>query len=264
MNKNFEQKLRELFKKEGFYIALFFCLCIVVTVGTVSYKMLSKNHVNNAQDNLNNEVTLNIDEQKNKSMATTEMPNAERVKNKVQSNNVKSNNVKSNNNNEKKNETKKEDNSKQSSTSVSTTTVAKFINPVDGIESRSYTYPKPVQVDENTFRTIRGVNVDAKIGTEVKAAAEGIVSVVGNSGVEEGVVVEIKHTNGLNTRYGNLDSNVSVKQGQKVNAGQVIGKVGTTAKVFDEKTFGQFLNLQVIDANKNQVNPEKYFQLNSK
>lgn len=252
MNKNFKQKLRDLFKKEGVYIALFLCLCIVVTVGTISYKMLSKNHVDDSQKNLNNQVTLNIDEEKNKDMATTEIPNAERVENKVQPNN------------DKESEPKKEENSKQSSTSVSTTAVVKFINPVDGIESRTYTYPKPVQIEENTFRTIRGVNIDAKIGTDVKAAAEGVVSTASNSGVEEGIVVEIKHANGLKTRYSNLDPNVSVKEGQKVTAGQVIGKVGNTAKVFDEETFGQFLNLQVIDANGNQVNPEKYFELKTK
>ena len=40
--------------------------------------------------------------------------------------------------------------------------------------------------------------------------------------------------------------------------------MGNTAKVFDEETFGQFLNLQVIDANGNQVNPEKYFELKTK
>ena len=138
------------------------------------------------------------------------------------------------------------------------------MNPVEGIESRTYTYPKPVQVEENLFRTIKGINIESKIGTEVKAGAEGIVSKVENCGVEEGVIVEIKHANGLRTRYGNLDEKVLVNQGQKVNAGTVIGKIGSTAKVFDQKTFGQFLNLQVIDSNGNQVNPENYFPLNNK
>lgn len=248
MNKNFKQRLRDLLKKEGFYIALFLCLCIIATVGTISYKMLSKNNIDNAQDNLNNEVTLNIDKE-NKDIASTEIPNAERVENIVEPSI------------NKESEPKQEENSDKSSTSVATTAVVKFINPVEGVESRTYTYPNPVQIEENMFRTIRGVNIDAKIGTDVKAAAEGIVSIVENAGVEEGIVVEIKHANGLKTRYGNLDVNVSVKEGDKVNSGQVIGTVGNTAKVFEEEVFGQFLNLQVIDANGNQVNPEKYFEL---
>ena len=254
MNKNFKQKLRNLFKKEGFYIALFLCLCIVVTAGTLSYKMLSKDNVDNAQKDLSNELKVSIDKEKDKEkdMATTEIPNAERVDNT------------SNSNDGKESQSKKEESSKKSSTSVSTTTVVKFINPVDGIESRTYTYPKPVQVEENKFRTIRGVNIEAKIGTDVKAAAAGVVSIASNSGVEEGIVVEINHPNGLKTRYGNLDPKLAVKEGEKVSAGQVIGKVGNTAKVFDEKKFGQFLNLQVIDANGNQVNPENYFELKTK
>ncbi|MBE6071233.1 MAG: M23 family metallopeptidase [Clostridium butyricum] len=248
MNKKFKQRLRDLLKKEGFYIALFLCLCIMATVGTISYKMLSKNNIDNAQDNLNNEVTLNIDRE-NKDIASTEIPNAERVENTVEPSI------------DQENESKPEEKSDKSSTSVATTAVVKFLNPVEGVESRTYTYPNPVQIEENIFRTIRGVNIDAKIGTDVKSAAEGIVSIVENAGVEEGIVVEVKHANGLKTRYGNLDVNVSVKEGDKVNAGQVIGKVGNTAKVFEEEVFGQFLNLQVIDANGNQVNPEKYFEL---
>ena len=123
----------------------------------------------------------------------------------------------------------------------------------------NYTYPKPVQVGENVFRTIKGVNLQAPVGTEVKAAADGVVDLVENSGVEEGVVVEIKHANGLKTKYGNLNENVSVKQGDKVTANQVIGTVGETAKVFSSDVFGEFLNLQVINANGEQVNPENYF-----
>ena len=139
-----------------------------------------------------------------------------------------------------------------------------FINPIDGIESRKYTYPAPVKMEEGTFRTIRGVNIQANIGTDVKAAADGVVDLAENSGVEEGVVVEIKHANGLKTRYGNLDASVLVKKGDKVTANQVIGKVGETAKVFSKDVFGEFLNLQVIDANGEQVNPEKYFSLKTK
>ncbi len=47
MNKNLKEKFKNLVRKEGFYIALFLCLCIIVTVGTISYKMISdKNEVN--------------------------------------------------------------------------------------------------------------------------------------------------------------------------------------------------------------------------
>lgn len=44
-----------------------------------------------------------------------------------------------------------------------------------------------------------------------------------------------------------------------MTANQVIGKVGDTAKVYSSDVFGEFLNLQVINANGEQVNPESYF-----
>ena len=241
MNKNLKEKFRNLVKKEGFYIALFLCLCIIVTVGTISYKMISnKNEVNKTED-INKDLTLNSSNEKK---TINEIPNAERVENVPETN---------------KNNTKTE-----KATTVATNNKVSFLNPIDGVESRNYTYPAPVKMEEGIFRTIRGVNLQAKIGAEVKAAAEGIVELVENSGVEEGMVIEIKHTNGLKTRYGNLDANVLVKKGDKVKANQTIAKVGETAKVFSKDQFGEFLNLQVIDANSEQVNPEKYFTLKSK
>ncbi len=246
MDKKFKQKFKDVFRKEGFYIALFLCLCVIVTVGTISYKKIvsNKNVANETQD-INKEITLNVDG--DGKTITNDMPNAERVENDADSSKKESDKTKS-------------DNSK----TVATTNTTSFLNPIEGVESRSYTYPKPVKVEEGVFRTIRGINISSKTGTEVKAAADGIVDVVENSGVEEGMVIEIKHANGLKTRYGNLDPNVSVKKGDKVTATQVIGKVGDTAKVFDKETFGEFLNLQVIDAKGEQVNPEKYFTLKAK
>lgn len=245
MNKNLKEKLKNLVRKEGFYIALFLCLCIILAVGTVSYKMLNanKNDVNKTEDT-NQELTLNSD---NKEKTVNEIQNAERAEN-VQDNKDSANKAKT-----------------EKSATVATSNKVSFINPIDGVESRKYTYPAPVKMgEEGTYRTIRGINIQANIGSEVKAAADGVVSLVENSGVEEGVIVEVKHANGLKTRYGNLDANVLVKQGDKVAAKQVIGKVGETAKVFSKDEFGEFLNLQIIDANGEQVNPEKYFSFKSK
>lgn len=243
LNKNLKEKFKNLIRKEGFYIALFLCLCIIVTVGTISYKMLSNRSEANKAEDINKELTMNSDDG---GKTVNEVQNAERV-----------DNASSNKNTTDKTKTEK-------AATVATNNTVNFVNPLDGVESRKYTYPAPVKMEEGIFRTIRGVNLEAKIGTDVKAAADGVVELVDNSGVEEGVVVEIKHANGLRTRYGNLDANVLVKKGSKVTANQVIAKVGETAKVFSKDAFGEFLNLQVIDANGEQVNPEKYFKLKSK
>lgn len=256
MDKNYKQKLKDLMSRDGFYIALFLCLCLVVTVGTFSYKkFIVQNPIDNTQEinedeSYNNEEINNVadSEVEDSTVANNQIPNAERVENSVTT---------------EENTDKKQDENKKSIV-VSTSNTVKFVAPLNGPESRSYTYPKPVQVGENVFRTIKGINLEAQVGTEVKSAAEGVVDLVENSGVEEGIVVEIKHANGLKTRYGNLNENVLVKQGDKVTENQVIGTVGDTAKVFSSDIFGEFLNLQVIDANGQQVNPENYFTFENK
>lgn len=244
MDKNFKHKFRDLFRKESFYIALFLCLCVIAAVGTVSYKRINSHKQLIKTQEQQKEVALNI----NDKSATNEIPNAERVENTT------------NKNNENKEVASKEN----SKTVSSTNNTTKLSNPIDGTISRGYTYPKPVKVEDNVYRTIRGINVSSKVGAEVKAASDGVIEAVENSGVEEGVVVQIKHANGLKTRYGNLDKDVSVKVGDKVTANQVIGKVGSSAKLFDTKNYGEFLNLQVINANGEQVNPEKYFSFKAK
>ncbi|MDU1232621.1 MAG: M23 family metallopeptidase [Clostridium sp.] len=249
MDKNFKQKLKDLMSRDGFYIALFLCLCVVVTVGTFSYKKFSAQNQANKIQETSEDDSYNTDDNNEVANANNQIPNAERVENSVTNEESKNNNK----------EDKQQNKDSNKSTVVSTNNSVNFVVPLNGVESRNYTYPKPVQVGENVFRTIKGVNLEAKIGTEVKAVADGVVDLVENSGVEEGIVVEIKHANGLKTRYGNLDENTSVKQGDKVTANQVIGKVGDTAKVYSSDVFGEFLNLQVINANGEQVNPESYF-----
>lgn len=254
MNKNLIQKAKELVKKEGFYIILFLCLCVILVAGTFSYKKyVSQNEVTKIEDT-EKDVSYN-DNSEEASVAENKMQNAERVENSAASETEK---------NKTTEKTAQSSSKKNSTATVSTNNKVEFVNPLNGEESRTYTYPKPVQVGENTFRTIKGINISAKIGTDVKCAADGVVEIVENSGVEEGVVVQIKHANGLKTRYGNLDPNVNVKNGEKVTANQVIGKVGESAKVFSKDIFGEFLNLQVIDANNEQVNPENYFKFNTK
>jgi murein DD-endopeptidase MepM/ murein hydrolase activator NlpD len=243
LDKNLKERFKTLIRKEGFYIALFLCLCIIVTIGTISYKMSNNNEVNKTEE-INKELALNS---ANDEKTVNEIPNAERVENVPNSGKENTDKTKT-----------------EKSTTVSTSNKVNFSNPVDGVESRKYSYPTPVKISDGVFRTIRGVNLEAKIGTEVKAVADGVVELAENSGVEEGVTVEIKHANGLKTRYGNLDANLSVKKGDKVVANQTIAKVGETAKVFSKDQFGEFLNLQVINANGEQVNPEKYFTLKAK
>jgi len=73
-----------------------------------------------------------------------------------------------------------------------------------------------------------GVDIRAKIGTWVGAAADGVVIYAGSAG-GYGLCVKIKHADGYETLYAHL-SKIFVRPGQKVLAGKLIAKTGCTGR----------------------------------
>lgn len=71
-----------------------------------------------------------------------------------------------------------------------------------------------------------GIDMAAVRGTPVKAAGDGTVVQAGHQ-AGYGNVIVIKHDGKFKTRYAHL-SKILIKSGAQVNAGQVIGKVGST------------------------------------
>ena len=99
-----------------------------------------------------------------------------------------------------------------------------------------------------------GIDISARIGTNVHAAAAGtvvkaITSYRPGSGYGKEVVID--HGNGMRTRYAHL-SKVLVKKGQKMKRWEVIGQVGKTGR-----TTGPHLHYEVL-VNKKPVNPAYY------
>lgn len=257
MVRNFKTKAKKFIRKEGFYVVLFVCLFIIASVTIISYKISKHNELNSKSSNSNtNEEQLT---QNDKNDVSSELPNAERVEN-----NTSNNKQIANNNSKAKNESTSE-NSDTKAASANAVTEVKFNNPVEGTLGRKFS-STPIKLyetdDRVTYKTVNGIDIKAAIGTEVKSAADGVVESVikdpGQVGVEDGVNVIILHANGLRTKYCNLDSNVLVKEGDKVTAGTIIGKIGSTATLFRDG-FDEHLNLQVIDSNGEQVDPQKYF-----
>jgi murein DD-endopeptidase MepM/ murein hydrolase activator NlpD len=73
-----------------------------------------------------------------------------------------------------------------------------------------------------------GVDFRAPTGTAVAATAGGVVTEAGYAG-GYGRMVEIDHGNGVRTRYGHL-SKILVKIGDHVEAGDFVGRVGSTGR----------------------------------
>ncbi len=90
----------------------------------------------------------------------------------------------------------------------------------------------------------RAVDIANACGTPIYASASGIVIEAKTSGYNGGygLYLKIQHDNGTATLYAHLSS-LSVANGQYVNQGQVIGKMGTTGR-----STGCHLHFEVIGA----------------
>jgi murein DD-endopeptidase MepM/ murein hydrolase activator NlpD len=97
-----------------------------------------------------------------------------------------------------------------------------------------------------------GVDLAEAYGAEIHAAASGRVAHAGPAG-GYGNMVEIDHGNGLATRYAHM-SDVLVEEGQQVNKGAVLGKLGSTGR-----STGPHLHYEVrVDGE--PVDPERYLR----
>lgn len=100
-------------------------------------------------------------------------------------------------------------------------------NPAPG---RSVTSPFGVRTDPilGTAALHSGMDFRAPMGMPAKVTAPGVVTKAGWNG-GYGRMVEVDHGNGFATRYGHL-SEIDVAVGQKVDAGTIIGKTGSSGR----------------------------------
>ena len=78
------------------------------------------------------------------------------------------------------------------------------------------------------WRTHDGVDIAAAEGDAVLAACAGTVASVSDDPLM-GTTVVLRHSDGYETTYANLQAEPAVETGDTVTAGQAIGAVGTTA-----------------------------------
>lgn len=229
MNNNFN-KVKQFFKKEGFYVILFVCLCAVATVAAVTAGR--NNSKNTANDN---DVALTEQTNNGSVVNKPENPgNALQVQEELDYVPVVQNN----------DETEPVSNSANMS----------FQNPVVGTLGRAYSEDPVFFNTTDTWKTHLAMDIKAEEGAVVTSVGAGVVKNVGTK--TEGTYVEIDHQNGLTTIYGNLQEQVSVKVGDAVTAGQQIGTVGNTTNLAYEE-YGKYLHFQVLKDGA-AVDPAKY------
>ena len=132
---------------------------------------------------------------------------------------------------------------------------AAWVWPVRGEIERKYAVETlAYDVTMKDWRTHDGIDVLADKGTVVRAASDGTVESVTQDDLY-GTTVTIDHGNGLKSTYSNLADKPTVKQGDSVNAGDVIGSVGTTALC----EVGQGSHVHIaMSKDGNSVDPAEY------
>jgi len=98
--------------------------------------------------------------------------------------------------------------------------------PVNGRITDEYGYRKDPINGKRKFHT--GLDIAADTGTPIKAAASGKV-IFAQSTYATGRTVKIDHGRGIVTLYGHA-SKILVEEGQTVEKGEVIAKVGSTGR----------------------------------
>jgi murein DD-endopeptidase MepM/ murein hydrolase activator NlpD len=120
-----------------------------------------------------------------------------------------------------------------------------FIYPVSGRMSSPFGWRKDPFTGTRSYHT--GLDLSARMGTPVKAAADGKVSATGTNAVYGNFII-LSHSGDYETMYAHL-SKILVRRGAYVNQGTVIGLVGSTGR-----STGAHLHFGVYK-NKRAINP---------
>jgi murein DD-endopeptidase MepM/ murein hydrolase activator NlpD len=106
----------------------------------------------------------------------------------------------------------------------------KMLWPVKGDILIPYSMDVPVHFKTlNHYKVNPAIYIASDVGQEVLVATEGIVESI-KTVPETGVTVTIYHGNGYKSIYGQLNKKLSVKEGDLVKKGQVLGHIDKPSK----------------------------------
>lgn len=131
----------------------------------------------------------------------------------------------------------------------------KFVLPVDNKIITAFSGDELVyNLTMGDWRTHNGIDIKATRDTAVKACCDGTVKKIYNDGML-GWVIEVE-TEDFTTRYCGLAEKVFVKEGERVNQGDSLGKVG---EIPLESATDSHLHLEIVK-NGNYQNPDEYLK----
>lgn len=252
MGINNSKKKTNMLKKEGFYVVLFLCLCVVAVVTVYISKTnalkketeLAKNQQVKVEEKIQDAQQVK-DTKENTTVPT--MKNNTKESSKVK--NTKEDTEKAKEETEKT----KEETEKSKDTSSKKATIS-LTNPIKGDVTKKFSKEELQYTSSlDIWETHEALDIACSLGAEVKSAAKGTVVDIYNDDKAEktlksgyGVTVVIEHDNQYRTVYSNLGENLKVKKGDKVELGAVIGVVGDTSIREAVKDDGAHLHFGVL------------------
>jgi len=249
------RRTKHITDKDGFYVILFICICIVATTAV----WVSKNNFDRANSLRDSEYLRltdgyyddieDFEEEQSKDVTLIEIyeePNEEKQNQTTQDTKDKGAVT-------PEEQKIKVDTAKEASTKEDAVTV--MAQPAIGNLLRDYAdnrlvYSKTLE----QWTTHHGIDIKANEGDVVKAVLDGTIKSV-EKDTNLGIVITIDHGNGLETKYGCVSTADMVKIGQQVKKGDAISGIGKGAGI--ELADGPHLHFEVIKDGKN-VNPKDY------
>lgn len=137
----------------------------------------------------------------------------------------------------------------------------KAFDPGKYLKSGEFLWPVPTSstitsgYGKRWGKVHEGIDIGAKIGSNIVAASDGIVIYSGNEIGGYGNITVVAHKNGFFTIYAHAKANYT-KEGQRVYKGQVIAQVGVTGR-----SSGPHLHFE-IRKNGESIDPESYIVSN--
>lgn len=226
-NKNIFDKKRSNGKKAVYYILMGVCVLIIAAAAFISYNSI-QDAVNSKQPEKEPQVIDPVDTTKDD------------VKDKTP---------------EVKPEPLPETEPHQIENNIPVTESKAYIMPVENGEV-CVDFSTSTPIYSKTLKDWRihdGVDISANIGTNVVCVNDGAVEKIESNDLY-GITVTVKHTDGKKSVYSNLEDSVELEEGQLINQGDIIGKVGESALY--EIAEGPHLHFEMSD-NGNKIDPMK-------